>query len=537
MLFRGEQWRTDFSTGDVARVVAVAGLDSLPNLSKISVDKEWRVRPVENWPGFDRLQDKVCIDWKGSKLTTIGEIRRRMLLNPATLSRQAAEPPFPPSPASQAQSQSQVSASGTVKALPSAPAALAEPQGSPLVAAAVDEDSALACALHEVDLLRAENESMRYEASAFKLQLEDSRAEARALRNQLDAPSRRVAQVVVPVEINAADLDFCAAKVEIGRGAAAVVFAATLRGESVAVKEMHGKAADIRDAAAQELAIAKRLIGHANIVTTFGVVQEADRLSLVMERLPLTLSDALYGGRDKAALQLSASQRLAIAHGVASGLRYCHTQVPPVLHRDLKPGNVLLSEDLRTIKLCDFGSARALANASAMTLGVGTTQYMAPEVLNPPEDGNVKYDAKVDVYSFGVLLWELFSAAKPFAQMQPAQIAVAVLVKKTRPSPDPPTMPAAIVALMKRCWAAEPGERPTVASAIGPLAQALMQADAAAKEAAEARHECVICADAVRSIALSPCGHVCLCEDCAGELRECPMCRRAIEARLKVFHA
>jgi hypothetical protein len=374
---------------------------------------------------------------------------------------------------------------------------------------------------------------LRDQLAAALSQLELSLAENAALRRQLDAMQRRVAQVVVPIEINAADLQFGAAKVEIGHGAAATVYAATLRGESVAVKEMRGRAADISNAAAQELAIAKRLIGHANIVTTFGVVQAADRLSLVMERLPLTLSDALYGVRDKAALAMTVPQRLAIAHGVASGLRFCHAQAPPVLHRDLKPGNVLLSEDLRTIKLCDFGSARALANASLMTMGVGTTQYMAPEVLN----GDVDYDAKVDVYSFGVLLWELFAASKPFAQLQPMQVAMAVLMKHARPSPDPASSPATIVALMKRCWSHEPAERPTVAAAIGPLAQALMQADEAAKQAAEARHECIVCVDAPRSIALAPCGHVCSCDDCAGELHQCPICRKPIEARLKVFHA
>jgi serine/threonine protein kinase len=172
-----------------------------------------------------------------------------------------------------------------------------------------------------------------------------------------------------------------------------------------------------------------------------------------------------------------------------------------------------------------------------MTLGVGTTQYMAPEVLNPPDDGAVQYDAKIDVYSFGVLLWELFAASKPFAQLQAAQIVVAVLVKKARPSPDPASSPATIVALMKRCWSHEPAERPTMAAAIGPLAQALMQADEAAKQAAEARDECVVCVDAARSIALAPCGHVCSCEDCAGELQQCPICRQPIDARLKLFLA
>jgi serine/threonine protein kinase len=168
-----------------------------------------------------------------------------------------------------------------------------------------------------------------------------------------------------------------------------------------------------------------------------------------------------------------------------------------------------------------------------MTMGVGTMQYMAPEVLN----GDVDYDAKVDVYSFGVLLWELLAAATPFAQLQAAQIVVAVLVKKARPSPDPASSPATIVALMKRCWSHEPAERPTMAAAIGPLAQALMQADEAAKQAAEARHECIVCVDAPRSIALAPCGHVCSCEDCAGDLQQCPICRQAIDGRLKVFHA
>jgi hypothetical protein len=413
----------------------------------------------------------------------------------------------------------------------------------------VDQDSALARALQELDVLRGDYAALQDEAMALKLQLAEQRsagdspqiaalrAENAALRAQLDAMQRRVAQVVVPTEINAADLQFGAAKVEIGHGAAATVYAATLRGEAVAVKEMRGKAADISNAAAQELAIAKRLIGHANIVTTFGVVQAADRLSLVMERLPLTLSDALYGVRDKAALTMTVPQRLAIAHGVASGLRFCHAQAPPVLHRDLKPGNVLLSDDLRTIKLCDFGSARALAEAATMTVGVGTMQYMAPEVLNPPDDGDVQYDAKIDVYSFGVLLWELFAATKPFAQLQALQIPIAVCVKKARPSPDPASSPATILALMKRCWSHEPDARPTMAAAIGPLAQALMQADVAAKQAAEARHECVVCVDAPRSIALAPCGHVCSCEDCAGDLQECPLCRQAIVGRLKMFHA
>jgi serine/threonine protein kinase len=152
-------------------------------------------------------------------------------------------------------------------------------------------------------------------------------------------------------------------------------------------------------------------------------------------------------------------------------------------------------------------------------------------------NGDVQYDAKVDVYSFGVLLWELFSAAKPFSELHPLHVTMAVLTIKARPSPDPASSPATIVALTKRCWSHEPAERPTMAAAIGPLAQTLMQADEAAKQAAEARHECIVCVDAPRSIALAPCGHVCSCADCAGDLQQCPICRQAIAACLKVFLA
>ena len=418
----------------------------------------------------------------------------------------------------------------------------AQPAAAAAAPASLDNDSALARALHELDESRAEAAALRVQVEELRATLDQSRivaanaqAEVRALRAQLS--KREQSMVVVPSEIDARELEFGAVKEEIGRGAAAAVYAAELRGEKVAVKEMHGKLAAVREAAAQELAIARRLMGHANIVTTFGVVQQADRLCLVMERLPLTLGEALHGSNQKAAIVLTIPQRLAVAHGVAAGLRFCHAQTPAILHRDLKPGNVLLSADLRTVKLCDFGSARALAEAAAMTLGVGTVQYTAPEVLSPPEGGGAAaYDGKIDVFSFGVLLWELFAVAKPYAQLQAAQVVAAVLMRNTRPSPDPASMPEALCALMKRCWATDPQQRPTMAHVVASVGQELQRADAAAQEQAAARNECVICCDAQRSVALVPCGHVCCCSDCAGDVRACPVCRSVVQERVTLFH-
>jgi hypothetical protein len=74
-------------------------------------------------------------------------------------------------------------------------------------------------------------------------------------------------------------------------------------------------------------------------------------------------------------------------------------------------------------------------------------------------------------------------------------------------------------------------------AALVPIADEWKRVDEAAKQEAAARDECVVCCDAARTTALAPCGHVCSCDDCAGDLQQCPICRRAIDDRLKVFHA
>jgi AAA+ superfamily predicted ATPase len=76
----------------MARVVAVSGFDSLAQLLQIQVSSDWTaLRSIEQWPGFNRLRDSIVVEWKGANETTVGDIRRRMLPDPATLARQAAE--------------------------------------------------------------------------------------------------------------------------------------------------------------------------------------------------------------------------------------------------------------------------------------------------------------------------------------------------------------------------------------------------------------------------------------------------------------
>ena len=90
----------------------------------------------------------------------------------------------------------------------------------------------------------------------------------------------------------------------------------------------------------------------------------------------------------------------------ARGVHYLHSFKPPILHRDLKSLNLLLDECFR-IKLADFGWTRVMAES--MTGKIGTYQWMAPEVIN-----NEKYTEKADVYSFGIILWEIASREPPY---------------------------------------------------------------------------------------------------------------------------
>ena len=105
-------------------------------------------------------------------------------------------------------------------------------------------------------------------------------------------------------------------------------------------------------------------------------------------------------------IPLSWEKRYELAIGVAKGMQYLHSFSVPVLHRDLKSLNVLLDE-YYTPKIADFGWTRLLAEK--MTLKVGTFQWMAPEVIVSKH-----YTEKADVYSFGIILWEIASREPPF---------------------------------------------------------------------------------------------------------------------------
>ena len=151
-----------------------------------------------------------------------------------------------------------------------------------------------------------------------------------------------------------------------------------------------------------------------------------------------------------------------VACGAARGMAYLHSGQPPILHRDLKSANILL-DDSYTAKVCDFGLSRLKAQERSMTGNCGTVQWMAPEVL-----ANQSYNEKADVFSYGIIVWELLTRQCPYDGMSAIQCALAVLNRNQRPD-IPKWCPQPVQVLIRACVKKNPDERPTFAEVLDML--------------------------------------------------------------------
>ncbi|KAH0788608.1 TKL family protein kinase [Histomonas meleagridis] len=151
---------------------------------------------------------------------------------------------------------------------------------------------------------------------------------------------------------------------------------------------------------------------------------------------------------------LTPTIRSLIAYDVAQGMKYLHER--NIIHRDLKSLNVLL-DDKYHAKICDFGMVRTHKDGP-MTGLIGTAHWMAPEVLM----SKPSYDEKVDVYSYGIFLWELLTGGMPYQNMKPAEITLGVVGGTLRP-PIPADSPPSLSRLIQKCWSQQPEDRPTMA--------------------------------------------------------------------------
>eukprot|EP00698_Gefionella_okellyi_P003807 TRINITY_DN13538_c0_g1_i1.p1 TRINITY_DN13538_c0_g1~~TRINITY_DN13538_c0_g1_i1.p1 ORF type:complete len:363 (-),score=62.01 TRINITY_DN13538_c0_g1_i1:63-1151(-) len=239
---------------------------------------------------------------------------------------------------------------------------------------------------------------------------------------------------------------------KIAEGGFGEVYKATWRGKTVAVKTV--KAQVLRNDPrcmknfTTEISVMART-RHPNIAMFLGACLRPPELGIVLEFLPRgSVFDWLHS---RAQVTWELIRRFAIDTALA--MNYLHLCKPPIIHRDLKSANLLIADDW-TVKLSDFGLSRLLDTQQHMTR-VGTTAWTAPEVLS-----NQRYDIKADVFSFGIVLWELVTRHVPYAGMDPVQVALAVVNQNMRP-PIPSTCPPAMSQLMQRCWQTTPEYRPS----------------------------------------------------------------------------
>lgn len=191
---------------------------------------------------------------------------------------------------------------------------------------------------------------------------------------------------------------------------------------------------------------------HPNIVNVLAV--SLAELTLVMEFYPKSLVDLVQRHKNEG---LPRPLLLRVAQGIARGMHYLHTLPTPVIHRDLKPANILL-EDNDNPRVGDFGISREDDGDDSTMTKIGTPLYSAPEILN-----DRVYTTKVDVYSFGILLWECITGTKPYSspgQPKGHRLLAAVADGSLRP-PVPDGCDPALARLMVACWDTDPDARPS----------------------------------------------------------------------------
>jgi serine/threonine protein kinase len=243
---------------------------------------------------------------------------------------------------------------------------------------------------------------------------------------------------------------------KIGEGAYALVHEALLNGERVAVKEVKGVGAEADEAYVQhvnEVRVMSSLCS-GYVVHMYGASLDRCKPFVAMEFVPRgTLFDYLASEAE-----IDWARRWELARDVALGLNYLHSLSPALLHRDLKSHNLLLDVAYR-VKLCDFGLA-VPAEPAPEPIACGTPRWSAPEVNAETSP----YTTKADIYSFGIVLWEI-AVRKVVWGNEFTEAIVSMVAAGKRPD-IPDDVPAEFATLIRACWHPAPERRPSIASVV-----------------------------------------------------------------------
>lgn len=259
-------------------------------------------------------------------------------------------------------------------------------------------------------------------------------------------------------EIDPSELDFSNSAL-IGKGSFGEIVKAYWRGTPVAVKRILPSLSDdklvIQDFRHEVNLLVK--LRHPNIVQFLGAVTEKKPLMLITEYL--RGGDLHLYLKEKGAL--SPLTAINFALDIARGIAYLHTEPNVIIHRDLKPRNVLLvNSSADHLKVGDFGLSKLIRVQHAhdvykLTGETGSYRYMAPEVFK-----HRKYDKKVDVFSFGMILYQMLEGDPPLSNYEPYEAAKYV-AEGHRPTFRSKGSIPELRELTEQCWAADVNRRPS----------------------------------------------------------------------------
>ncbi|KAK6920132.1 Ankyrin repeat [Dillenia turbinata] len=271
----------------------------------------------------------------------------------------------------------------------------------------------------------------------------------------------------------------------IGEGAYGEVYLVKWRGTEVAAKTIRSSIASntkVKDTFMRELGLWQKL-RHPNIVQFLGVLRHPDRLIFLTE---YCCSGSLYDILRKKG-RLDPQTAVAYALDIARGMNYLHQHTPrAIIHRDLTPRNVL-QDASGHLKVTDFGLSKIAQekDAEGYKMTGGTDRYMAPEVYR-----RESYGKSVDVFSFALIVHEMFQGGPSNKEQSPELVADKRAYEDLRPPLSSLIYPESIKALLRECWHKNPDCRPTFEEIIPKLEE--IQESLKKKRAAAGCCWCVI---------------------------------------------
>ncbi|KAJ3566749.1 hypothetical protein NP233_g6800 [Leucocoprinus birnbaumii] len=195
---------------------------------------------------------------------------------------------------------------------------------------------------------------------------------------------------------------------------------------------------------------------HPNVLGFFGLADDLGR-----EGCPALISPFCENGPIMSYLKChpepSEPVRLRMMAGVAEGLIYLHNLKENIIHGDLKPSNILVSDDGQAL-LCDFGRSQIATHGGFTTKASGAVRYQAPEVFT---DAMTRLNEAVDVYSFGISCSEIWTGVVPYPDLKKDPAVIIRVMEGRRPPCHEPasTMTRSLWQLFEQCWRKEPVER------------------------------------------------------------------------------